>query len=78
MINAFDGERAGAGFAAENFDLDLMAEYLPHHESIEGQFHWWCEKGKNLMLGHLQVSQYSSEPVSRVSRVTGSLANSAH
>lgn len=54
MINAFDGERAGAGFAAESFDLDLMAEYLPHHESIEGQFHWWCAKGKNLMLGHLE------------------------
>lgn len=54
MINAFDGERAGAGFAAENFDLDLMAEYLPHHESIESQFHWWCAKGKNLMLGHLE------------------------
>jgi uncharacterized protein (TIGR00661 family) len=54
MINAFDGERAGAGVAVENFDLDIFAEYLPHHESIEGQFHWWCEKGKNLMLGHLE------------------------
>ncbi|MEY4383872.1 MAG: hypothetical protein RI995_1414, partial [Bacteroidota bacterium] len=50
----FDGERAGAGVAVENFDLDIFAEYLPHHESIEGQFHWWCEKGKNLMLGHLE------------------------
>ncbi len=54
MINAFDGERAGAGIAAENFDLDMLAEYLPHHESIESQFHWWCAKGKNLMLGHLE------------------------
>ena len=54
MINAFDGERAGAGFAAENFDLDLMAEYLPHHESVETQFHWWCAKARNLFLSHLE------------------------
>jgi UDP-N-acetylglucosamine:LPS N-acetylglucosamine transferase len=54
MINAFDGERAGAGLAAETFDLDVFAEYLPHHVSVESTYHWWCAKAKNLFLGHLE------------------------
>ena len=54
MINAFDGERAGAGIASESFDLDFFAEYLPHHESIEGSFHWWCGKSNQLFISHLE------------------------
>lgn len=53
MINAFDGERAGAGIASENFDLDYFVEYLPHHET-NSDFQWWIAKTKNLFLGHLE------------------------
>lgn len=54
MINAFDGQNAGAGIASGYFDLDYFAEYLPHHESVQGSYHWWCAKAKQLFVAHIE------------------------
>ena len=52
--NAADTERVGAGVAAERFDLSVLMNYLPHHQSIGENFRQWCGQGEKQWLAHLE------------------------
>lgn len=52
--NAADTERVGAGVAAERFDLSVLINYLPHHQSVGENFRKWCGQGGKQWLTHLE------------------------
>lgn len=52
--NAADAERVGAGIAAERFDLSILVNYLPHHQSVGESFRQWCREGQKQWLTHLE------------------------
>lgn len=52
--NALDAQRAGAGIAAEEFDLSLLLDYLPKHVSPQDEFQRWCHQTPTLFLAHLE------------------------
>ncbi len=52
--NALDGQRAGAGVAAESFDLKALLQYIPHHNpQVSERFRAWHEQGYFLFIGAL-------------------------
>ncbi|HAK78251.1 MAG TPA: glycosyl transferase, partial [Runella sp.] len=52
--NALDAQRAGAGVAAEEFDLSLLLDYLPNHVPAQDHFQEWCAQATTLFLAHLE------------------------
>ena len=52
--NALDAQRAGAGIAAEEFDLSLLLDYLPNHVPAQDHFQAWCDQATSLFLAHLE------------------------
>ena len=54
ICNATDTERVGAGVAAKHFDLSILMEYLPHHQSVGENFRQWCREGEQQWLAHLK------------------------
>lgn len=52
--NALDAQGAGAGIAAEEFDLSLLLNYLPKHISPQEHFQRWCHQTPTLFLTHLE------------------------
>jgi uncharacterized protein (TIGR00661 family) len=52
--NAADAERVGAGIVAERFDLSILMNYLPHHQSVGESFRQWCREGQKQWLTHLE------------------------
>ncbi len=52
--NAEDGQRAGAGFAAESFNLDGFINYLPTYDSsTQARFHDWQGRVGGMFLAAL-------------------------
>lgn len=47
--NARDAEAAGAGVAAETFDLDALLGYLPHHRA-SAAFRRWADAAERLVV----------------------------
>jgi len=52
--NALDAQKAGAGIPADTFDLSILLNYLPQHQSIQGQFQHWCSQSSAIFLQHLE------------------------
>jgi uncharacterized protein (TIGR00661 family) len=52
--NAADTQRVGAGVSAEQFDLSVLMEYLPQHQSVGESFRKWCGEGSKQWLTHLE------------------------
>lgn len=52
--NALDAQRAGAGIAAEAFDLSLLLDYLPNHVPAQHHFQEWCAQTMTLFLARLE------------------------
>ena len=53
-INAWDGQRAGAGIADTAFDLSRFISYLPVHENISENFKSWQGQTSQLFLKNLE------------------------
>lgn len=54
MGNALDGQRAGVGLAATNFDLNRLLTYLPNHDSaVSERFQSWYHQGHFIFLAAL-------------------------
>ncbi|UFH55569.1 glycosyltransferase family protein [Spirosoma sp. KNUC1025] len=52
--NAIDGQRAGVGVAATDFDLSQLLAYLPHYDSpVSERFRAWHAQGYFLFLAAL-------------------------
>ena len=61
-INAWDGERAGAGIADTAFDLSRFISYLPVHQNISENFKSWQGQTAQLFLKNLEeVAQKEAE-----------------
>ncbi len=58
-INAFDGQRAGAGIASKKFKLNKFLKYLLEHIDISYDFQAWETKSSELFL--LEIDQILSE-----------------
>ena len=68
--NAQDGQRAGAGFAAQTFDLDGFLNYLPaYDQTTQTRFHNWHSRVAGLFLSALYRA--ATPKSSRSSRRTG-------
>ncbi len=53
--NALDAEQAGAGVAAQRFDLSVLADYLPKHSNqATPQFRDWYNGNNDLILKELE------------------------
>lgn len=52
--NALDAQRAGAGIAADTFDLSILLNYLPQHQPIQIEFQHWCSQTSAIFLQHLE------------------------
>lgn len=55
MINAHDGQRAGAGLASTEFDFSKFLNYLPHHKSVQKEFIDWQQQANRLFLHYLET-----------------------
>ncbi|GAB3269775.1 glycosyltransferase family protein [Larkinella harenae] len=63
--NALDGQRAGAGVAANTFELDRLLTFLPHYDAAAGErFRTWHAQGYFLFLAALNraVNSNSQTP----------------
>lgn len=61
-INAWDGQRAGAGIADTAFDLSRFISYLPVHQNISENFKSWQGQTSELFLKNLEeVAQKEAE-----------------
>lgn len=52
--NALDAQNAGAGIGADIFDLSILLNYLPQHQSIQEDFQQWCGQTAAVFLHHLE------------------------
>ena len=52
-INAFDGQRAGAGIASKNFKLNKFLKYLPNHIDASTDFQLWENNAEDLFLQNI-------------------------
>ncbi|MEZ4903082.1 MAG: glycosyltransferase family protein [Spirosomataceae bacterium] len=52
--NALDAQKAGAGVAADTFDLSILLDYLPQHQLIQDSFQHWCSQASAIFLQHLE------------------------
>lgn len=48
--NALDAKKAGAGVSSNEFDLEVLLDYLPHHKSVEEEFKRWCKTSEETFL----------------------------
>lgn len=56
--NALDARKAGAGISSENFDLDLLLEYLPSYKPVKKEFEEWCFQTNQLFLKNLVTNDH--------------------
>lgn len=52
-INAFDGQRAGAGIASKNFKLNKFLKYLPNHIDASTDFQLWENNAEELFIQNI-------------------------
>ncbi|MBO0930774.1 glycosyltransferase family protein [Fibrella aquatilis] len=70
--NAQDGQRAGAGLAAESFDLDGFLNHLPTYSpAVQTNFHQWHSRVGGMFLAalHRAATPTSSKSSRRAGRV---------
>ncbi|MBY0478142.1 MAG: hypothetical protein K2Q24_10885 [Chitinophagaceae bacterium] len=48
--NARDAAKAGAGTFADEFNLDVLLQYLPHHQNISEAFVEWSSETKHILM----------------------------
>jgi uncharacterized protein (TIGR00661 family) len=54
QINAWDGQRAGAGIADTKFDLSHFVDYLPLHQNVSEKFKIWQGDTSRLFLKNFE------------------------
>ena len=57
--NAIDAKRAGAGISSQNFDLELLLEYLPLYKPVKDDFTAWIQQTNKLFLQNLVENDHS-------------------
>ena len=61
-INAWDGQRAGAGISDTEFNLSRFIEYLPVHQNVSEKFKSWQGQTAKVFLKNFeQVTQKEAE-----------------
>ncbi|MFN4285458.1 MAG: glycosyltransferase family protein [Lacibacter sp.] len=58
--NARDGAKAGAGTYADRFDLDVLLQYLPHHQNRQSSFQQWVHQATPLLLQTVEAAGYGT------------------
>ncbi len=53
QINALDASRTGVGISSKNFDVSLLDDYIPKHNSDNTNFKEWVDSAKDIFLKHL-------------------------
>lgn len=53
-INAFDGQRAGAGLASNKFKINKFIKYLPQYTDVSNSFQSWENKAEDLFLLNIE------------------------
>lgn len=51
--NALDAKKSGAGISSDNFDLELLLEYLPTYKEVKNEFREWCSNTNQMFLQNL-------------------------
>lgn len=59
--NSRDGVKAGAGTFADEFNLDVLLNYLPHHQNKSKEFAAWVLQSEKILLNTL--SEVLHEPM---------------
>jgi UDP:flavonoid glycosyltransferase YjiC (YdhE family) len=52
-INAEDAAGVGAGIAAKDFDLSLLAGFIPRYAADTAAFRAWVARAEELFVRHL-------------------------
>ncbi|MGA0555440.1 glycosyltransferase family protein [Larkinella sp. VNQ87] len=61
--NALDGERVGAGVAADTFDLNRLLDFMPRYDAhASEQFRGWYARGYYLFLAAIHRAVNSDKP----------------
>jgi uncharacterized protein (TIGR00661 family) len=50
LCNAIDAVKAGAGIRHDKFDISLLVDYLPHHQSKKEVFRKWASGAENKFI----------------------------
>jgi uncharacterized protein (TIGR00661 family) len=53
-INAFDGQRAGAGLASKKFKLNKFIKFLPDYKDISAEFQEWENKAEEMFIQNIE------------------------
>jgi uncharacterized protein (TIGR00661 family) len=72
-INALDGERAGAGIADIEFNLDRFIDYLPVHENVSERFKEWQGQAANIFLKNFEEVLQKETEIYSFKRGNGSI-----
>ncbi len=51
--NAIDAEKAGAGKAHHEFDINVLKDYIPKYIPVSDWFQGWVDRNKEIFLKHL-------------------------
>lgn len=74
--NALDGQRAGAGVAADAFNLDRLLDFMPHYDpEASERFRAWYHRGYYLFLAALNRAVNSDKQTPRQPQATGAAEN---
>lgn len=74
QINAWDGQRAGAGITDTIFDFSRFIDYLPVHKNISKTFQTWQDQTAAIFLKNLEevaqkeVEIYTFKPTNQLAR----------
>jgi uncharacterized protein (TIGR00661 family) len=52
--NALDATRAGAGIAADSFDLNRLLEFIPAYNAPASDFRSWVDRAEAMLLRHIE------------------------
>ncbi|MFD1140300.1 glycosyltransferase family protein [Larkinella insperata] len=74
--NALDGQRAGAGVAADSFDLDRLLSFVPNYNpEASERFRTWYHRGYYLFLAALNRAVNPDKQTPRQPHPTGAAEN---
>jgi len=73
QINAWDGQRAGAGIADTEFNFSRFINYLPVHQNISEKFKTWQEQTAQLFLKNFEEVTHKEAEIYTFKRGGGSM-----
>ena len=72
-INAWDGQRAGAGISDTEFNLSRFISYLPVHQNVSDNFKTWQGQTPQIFLKNFEKVTHKEAEIYTFKRGRGSL-----